>query len=77
MREIRFFDDCLESDSGTETTRIAYGDVLQMLHTEHLLVLLCREKIGVLVARDGFAAGGLDSVQTLIGQRMGEHSGGE
>lgn len=67
-RVTSFFDDRLEIDSGAETTVIPYADVLQTLPTEHLLVLTCKEKVGVLIARDGFMSGELSAVQARIEQ---------
>ena len=71
-RVTRFFPDCLRIESGGETTTIAYDDVLEQLLTEHLLILTCREKVGVLIARDGFVTGGLDAVRALIGPGNGK-----
>ena len=41
------------------------------MQTEHLLILLNVEKVGVLAARDGFVTGDAAAVQTLIEGEMG------
>lgn len=69
-RVTSFFADSLRIDSGGEQTVIAYEDVLQQLTTEHLLILTCKDKVGVLLARDGFVTGEADSVRELIGRGM-------
>ena len=71
-RVTRFFPNFLEIESGGETTVISYEDVLQLLLTEHLLVLTCKEKVGVLIARDGFVTGDENTVKTLIEHEMGK-----
>lgn len=71
-RVTSFFPDSLEIAGGAERTVIPYADVLQILPTEHLLVLTCKEKVGVLISRDGFTAGDADGVCALIRQEMGK-----
>ena len=68
-RVTSFFPDRLEIGSGGETV-IPYADVLQMLDTEHLLILTCKEKVGVLLARNGFETGDIDAVRALIKRGM-------
>ena len=74
-RVTRFYADRLEIDSGGEPTVIPYENVQETLSTEHLLVLTCRDKVGVLLALDGFEAGSADSVRALI--RRGIEAGGQ
>lgn len=69
-RVTRFFPDRLEIDSGGEPTVIPYGDVQEILSTEHLLVLTCKDKVGVLLAREGFETGDEDSVRAVIEHGM-------
>ena len=68
-RVTSFFPDRLEIGAGGETV-IPYADVLQMLDTEHLLILTCKEKVGVLLARNGFETGDIDAVRALIRRGM-------
>ena len=65
-RVTRFYSGYLEIDSGGEETTVFYEDVRQILLSEHLLVLTCADKVGVLIARDGFTAGDAAAVQALI-----------
>ena len=70
-RITRFYPGYLEADNGMEEITVFYGDIRQILQSEHLLVLLSVEKVGVLVARDGFVSGDAAMVQTLIEEEMG------
>lgn len=70
-RITRFYPGYLEADNGMEEITVFYGDIRQILQSEHLLVLLSVEKVGVLVARDGFVSGDAATVQALIEEEMG------
>ena len=70
-RVTRFYPGYLEVDSGGEEITVFYEDIRQILQSEHLLVLLSAEKLGVLVARDGFVSGDTAAVQALIEREMG------
>ena len=71
-RVTRFYPGYLEIDSGGEETTVLYEDVRQILLSKRLLVLTCADRVGVLIALDGFASGDAASVQTLIEEEMGE-----
>ena len=71
-RATRFYPSYLEADNGIEEITVFYEDIRQILETEHLLVLLSVEKVGVLVARDGFISGDTVAVQALIEGEMGK-----
>lgn len=71
-RVTRFYSCYLEADNGSEEITVFYEDIRKILQSEHLLVLLSTEKVGILVARDGFLSGDTDLVQTLIQQEMGK-----
>ena len=71
-RITRFYPGYLEADNGMEEITVFYEDIRQILQSEHLLVLLSVEKVGVLVARDGFVSGDSAMVQTLIEEEMGK-----
>ena len=71
-RITRFYPSYLEADNGIEEITVFYEDIRQILQSEHLLVLLSVEKVGVLVARDGFVSGDTAAVQALIEGEMGK-----
>ena len=71
-RVTRFYPNYLEAGNGMEEITVFYEDIRQILETEHLLVLLSVEKVGVLAARDGFTSGDTTAVQALIEQEMGK-----
>ena len=70
-RVTRFYPSYLEADNGSEEITVFYEDIRQILQSEHLLILLSVEKVGVLVARDGFVSGDTAAVQALIKEEMG------
>ena len=69
-RITRFYPSYLEIDSGGEETTVFYEDVRQILLTKRLLVLTCADKVGVLIARDGFTTGNTAAAQALIEREM-------
>lgn len=71
-RVTRFYPSYLEADNGIEEITVFYEDIRQILQSEHLLVLLSKEKVGVLVARGGFVSGDTAAVQALIEREMGK-----
>ena len=71
-RATRFYPNYLEADNGIEEITVFYEDIRQILQTEHLLILLNMERVGILVARDGFVAGDAAAVQTLVEEKMGK-----
>ena len=71
LKNTRFYPGYLEADNGMEEITVFYEDIRQILHSEHLLVLLSVEKVGIMVARDGFVSGDAATVQTLIEEEMG------
>ena len=69
-RVTRFYSSYLEIDSGGEETTVFYGDVRQILLSKRLLILTCADKVGVLIARDGFTAGDMASTRAVIERQM-------
>lgn len=69
-RVTRFYPSYLEADNGSEEITVFYEDIRQILHSEHLLVLLSADKVGVLVTRDGFVTGDAVTAQALIEREM-------
>lgn len=68
-RTVRFYDGWLEVSSSEDEISILYEDVLQVLPAKHLLVLTSEDKVGVLLALDGFTVGSADEVRTLLEQK--------
>lgn len=66
-RTIRFYEDAMIifSGDGKETT-IPYENVLEWHETRHLFVLICREKTGVLLKKDGFVTGDAEIVKAAM-----------
>ncbi len=65
-RTTEFYDDHLwVSGEGVDTT-IAYADVLEIQQSRRLLILICREQVGVILDLNGFSIGSADTVKALI-----------
>lgn len=71
-RITRFYPSHLEADNSSEELTVSYEDIRKILQSEHLLVILSVEKVGILVARDGFVSGDMAVVQALIQREMGK-----
>lgn len=71
-RVTRFYEDHMEIVTESAVTTIKYAQVTQMLTSKHLLVLTCADKRGILLALDGFSAGNVTIVQTLIEKAKSE-----
>lgn len=67
QRITRFYEDHLEISGDCADKTVMYSDITQIRQTDHLLILLCRDKVGIMVALDGFTKGDLHTVHALIG----------
>lgn len=65
-RVTRFYSDRLEIGDGKAATVIPYSAVLEMKTSRRLLVLTCRDKVGILLALDGFTNGNEETIRALI-----------
>lgn len=65
-RRVRFYKDHLEVDGDCSPKTVTYQEILEVKEAKHLYVLIGVDKVGVMVARDGFAYGDFDEVLALI-----------
>lgn len=65
-RRVRFYKDHLEVDGDCAEKAVTYQEILEIKQSKHLYVLICVDKVGVMVAKDGFAYGDFDEIQSLI-----------
>ncbi len=66
QRRVRFFERRLEIDPGER--RVSYEDIDKVLETKRLLVLITRERIGIIVTKDGFTRGSLEDAEKLVNE---------
>jgi hypothetical protein len=66
QRTTRFYPDHLEVDAGGTVKTVPYGDVLQIRETKNLIMLICADKTGVMVAKNGFTIGNYEEIIALI-----------
>lgn len=66
-RRTLFYEDRLEVEAGAvDTLVVNYEDVRKTLTTKNLLIIINCDKVGVMVALDGFKLGDKDTVLKLI-----------
>ena len=71
-RLTRFFDDRLVIDAAGTETVIPYSDIAQVMRSKRLLVLVTKERVGVMLKLDGFISGSDTSVTELINKARSE-----
>lgn len=67
-RAITFCEGHMEVHSESVEMQILYENVRRIMKSRHLLILICNDKTGILVARDGFVEGSEETVRNLIGK---------
>lgn len=65
-RITRFYPDHLQVDAGGTVKTVPYGDVLQIRETKNLIMLICADKTGIMVAKKGFTLGNYEEITALI-----------
>ncbi len=65
-RVFRFYSDFLTVESGAGEITVQYGDIIKYAGTKRLLVFTCRDKTGVMLARDGFVSGSAEIILNQI-----------
>lgn len=74
-RTIEFFENGLIVHTEDEAPiEIDYSDIREWRETEHLSVLVCEGRMGILLAKDGFQSGLLDTVRKLAEKRQADFS---
>lgn len=67
-----FYEDRLEIDAGGTLKTIPYGDIEKIRQTKQLFLLVCKDKVGVMVAKDGFVSGSAEVIANLIHSAQNE-----
>ena len=67
-RTTRFYEDRLEVESAGSQLIVNYEDIRRVLESEHLLILINDEKLGVMAALDGFTLGDKETVLELVNE---------
>lgn len=65
-RATRFYSDHLEIESGESVKSVLYSEISVILQTDRLVVLICQDKMGILVPKSGFILGSPDDIQALV-----------
>lgn len=66
QRVTRFYRNHLEVDAGGTVKVIPYGDILQIRETKNLIMMISADKMGVMVAKNGFTIGNYEEIVALI-----------
>lgn len=65
-RTTRFYTDHMEMKSENRREEIAYDQVKDVLQSQNLVVLICKNRIGVMLTLDGFTVGDAEKVRSII-----------
>lgn len=65
-RRVLFYKDHLEVGGDCAAKTVTYQEILEIKESRNLYVLICVDKTGIMVARDGFTQGDADEVLALI-----------
>ena len=72
-REVRFYERFLEVESRGQEITLFYEDIVEVLQSRHLLVLVNKERVGVMSTLDGYVSGSLEEVLQKVQQYMPKH----
>jgi hypothetical protein len=67
LRVTRFYDDHLEITGDCADRTVSYADIKEIKHSDHLILLVGCDKVGILLSRDGFTTGDENTIVGLIG----------
>ena len=65
-RIIRFYANHLEAESDNRHEKITYDQVKDILQSRNLLILICNDGVGVMLALGGFTVGDAKKVRSII-----------
>lgn len=65
-RITRFYDDHLEIQGDCPEKSVDYTEIRHVLFSKNLLILVCRDKMGIILSLKGFTLGDTDTVRDLI-----------
>lgn len=66
QRITRFYRDHLQVDAGGTVKNISYDNVVRIQETSNLIMVLCADKTGVMLAKNGFTVGNKEEITALI-----------
>ena len=65
-RTVRFYANYMEAESENRREKITYDQVENILQGKNLLILICNNGVGVMLALDGFTVGDAKKVRSII-----------
>ncbi len=65
-RTTRFYSDHFEVESENRREEIGYEQVKDILQSPNLLVLICKNRVGIMLSLEGFTLGDAELVRSLI-----------
>jgi len=66
FRTTRFFDDHLDIRGDLVEQTISYGDILEVKQSKRLIILVCKNKKGILLAKNRFRGMDISQITALI-----------
>lgn len=65
-RITRFYEDRLEIASDGTLKIVPYSEIVAIKQTKQLCVLVCEDKVGIMVTKSGFVSGSAEEIMALI-----------
>lgn len=65
-RITRFYDDHLEIKGDCPEKSLDYTEIRHVLFSKKLMILVCQDKVGIILSQNGFTQGDADTVRDLI-----------
>ena len=66
LRVTRFYDDHLEIRGDCPEKTVTYDNIKEIKESKNLILLVCYDKMGILLSQTGFTQGNVDIVRELI-----------
>ena len=67
QRITRFYEDHLEITGDCADRTVSYADIKEIKHSQNLIILVGFDKVGILLAKNGFTTGDENTIVGLIG----------
>ena len=65
-RITRFYDDHLEISGDCNEKTVTYDDIKEIKQSRNLIMLICYDKMGIMLSQSGFTKGDIATVEELI-----------
>lgn len=67
LRITQFYEDHLEISGDCPDKSVPYSDIKEIKQSQNLILLLCHDKVGIMLSQTGFTSGDIHTIHALIG----------